>query len=80
MGHIDSRESVSRAPRLDARLIRKRDPTELSVAFSALASACLPAWHLDVHAHRAALITIVREATEAVKSQKVRIIKPYVSP
>ena len=78
-GHIDSRESVSRAPRLDAHWIWKRDPTELSAALTALASAFLLAWHLDVHAHRPALIQIVKEATEAVKSQKVKILKPYVS-
>ena len=67
------------APRLDARWIRKRDPTELTAAFGALARSSLPAWHLDVHAHRAPLTTIVRDATEAVGSQKVKLHKPYVS-
>ena len=41
-GHIDSKETMPRAPRLDARWIRKRDPTELTAAVGALARTPLP--------------------------------------
>ena len=78
-GHIVSKETMPSAPRLDARWIRKRDPTELNASLGALARTFLPAWHLDVHAHRAALTEIVRESTEAVGATKVKLHKPYVS-
>ena len=78
-GSIVSQEIISKIPRLDKRWIASIVSKELQQAVDYASQQPVPHWSMNQHEHRQELTKIVHEATQGVKTTKVKPRKPNVT-